>query len=830
MPLLNHTIKNISQGVSQQSDEERFETQVEEMINCNPDIALGTFRRNPIRVFDNNFALGARGPMVSIQDTPSGIHVYGNNGDWGYEPQVIAFWQGNFRYDSAYTTDEYQTGSNPVSSGKDVKNLDAAGANWDVANDDGYLLNGTEYDKLKFITLKSTTLVLNPNVPVATTKVDPTYTYNLYESVAFYWVKDTTQLLVSTTTSGDVTTNDYNGYEYKITLGGTTVSTQASSATGIMTPEEIAADLAAKLTAATTYIIVQHGPFIAMVRSSLLPVTDFSYSDSNSNRASVGWVKQIDDSSRLPSYLPSDLVNDVKTQLSTTKQPVVYITGGSNDDIGYWLEAEQENTVSDGLWVESCDPTSKEYLDPSTLPHILYIDDSYQPYYGQCTSANLTTLGLDMKGLDELGRLYGDTTTAKTPSIVGHTIKSMSYIQSRLVLVSESSFVMSEAGREFSFYPQSVRAALETDTIDISPSTTINNTLINIVEMDRAVLLFGTTAQFQIGTTDTAMSPSNVSLTIVSNYYIKDVEPRVFGSSIIFTSERNTYYSDIYAYRLSNKITKKYTADRLNLQAPNYITGFNKIITNYNARKILLPTIYDAYVCEFVDEKETTIQTALHKWEYPQGFDVLDIWSLESSIYILGKYNNTCYVYLQNLVADPTLDPEQYSYHRQQDEPEKAYLFDFINYDLTKLVDYTSSIKFSKFEVKDNDSIGTVVGETILKTLELTFKDSSKYQVEIDNTDMYDILPDTPFKDGVWHDGRYVNPVYTDYVWDDTQYWRDDGAVVSIKYIDTNYIPLNSRIDNTSITFKNNEDQPYTTFRLNTLNYEVFFYQRSQRY
>jgi len=46
--LVNHTLENLAQGVSQQFAEARFESQVEDMTNCIPSVSRGVLRRNPL--------------------------------------------------------------------------------------------------------------------------------------------------------------------------------------------------------------------------------------------------------------------------------------------------------------------------------------------------------------------------------------------------------------------------------------------------------------------------------------------------------------------------------------------------------------------------------------------------------------------------------------------------------------------------------------------------------------------------------------------------------------------------------------------------------------
>jgi len=46
--LLNFSLKSITDGVTEQYEEARYESQVEEMLNCVPSVVHGVTRRNPV--------------------------------------------------------------------------------------------------------------------------------------------------------------------------------------------------------------------------------------------------------------------------------------------------------------------------------------------------------------------------------------------------------------------------------------------------------------------------------------------------------------------------------------------------------------------------------------------------------------------------------------------------------------------------------------------------------------------------------------------------------------------------------------------------------------
>jgi hypothetical protein len=197
--LINHTLPNINQGVSQQHDESRQETQVEEMINCIPDISRGIFRRNPFSTIATS--------TTTFDDTPNFYtHIFNRSVDETYQVSING--EGDLL----------------------VKDTADGTTKLSVTADSYLTTTGTDpypntYDSFSALNIKDFIFLVNKNKVVDyTAAVDGTADSEL--SKAVYWIKDTTAIVTDSFTKGTTddtsTVSNYEGYTY--TLNGVSVT------------------------------------------------------------------------------------------------------------------------------------------------------------------------------------------------------------------------------------------------------------------------------------------------------------------------------------------------------------------------------------------------------------------------------------------------------------------------------------------------------------------------------------------------------------------------------------------------------------------------------
>jgi len=136
--------------------------------------------------------------------------------------------------------------------------------------------------------------------------------------------------------------------------------------------------------------------------------------------------------------------------------------------------------------------------------------------------------------------------------------------------------------------------------------------------------------------------------------------------------------------------------------------------------------------------------------------------------------------------------------------------------------DYVSSIKLSKFHVKDANGNGTNRGRTQIRTIQIATKDNSKFMCSIYNR-KFSTNPDQTtwmIKSGFWDDTG---------TWVDSNVWKDAYPLYIRNYYDDDKISVMSNSNDVQIEIKNNDEEPSTGFELSTVDIEALFFQRAMR-
>lgn len=248
MGLVNQTIPGLYNGVSQQPDELRLDTQVTEMINCYPTLVQGVQKRNPTvaHATDNTVP------------TDAFIHIYDRGA--GDEQYIIVVKDGQFKvYDENGTQAQ----------------------DW-VTNSYFDLPTGAKANEsFSAVTVGDTTFIVNKTKTVAMSSAvdnndDPNWDTNFY-----YWVKRTTEIRYGTDNNSEA------GYHYYIYNNSSQVAT-ATGTDGVSITSSLASSIG------------------GTARGSVLRKTgagNYSGADSWGNQASEAWVG----SARKLQDLPSDL-------------------------------------------------------------------------------------------------------------------------------------------------------------------------------------------------------------------------------------------------------------------------------------------------------------------------------------------------------------------------------------------------------------------------------------------------------------------------------------------------------------------------------------------
>ena len=252
MGLINQTIPGLYNGVSQQPDELRLDTQVTEMINCYPTLVQGTQKRNP----------AVRKAIDTTVPTDAFIHVYDRGA--GNEQYIIVVKEGQYK---VYDEDGVQAQDWVTDSYLDLPT--GAKAN----------------ESFSAVTVGDTTFIVNKTKTVALDAATDDNGDPNWDSTFFYWIKRTTEIRYGTDN------NSSKGYTYY-------VYNAAGSIVGTVTGSDGVA-LASSM--ATAIGGTSHGSVVRKTGAA-----SYSGSDSWGNQASEAWVGK----ARKLQDLPGDLGYD----------------------------------------------------------------------------------------------------------------------------------------------------------------------------------------------------------------------------------------------------------------------------------------------------------------------------------------------------------------------------------------------------------------------------------------------------------------------------------------------------------------------------------------
>mgnify|MGYP000111273244 FL=1 len=305
MGLINQTIPGLYNGVSQQPDELRLDTQVSEMINCHPTLVQGTQKRSPTvhKSTDNTVP------------TDAFVHVYDRGA--GDEQYIIVVKDGFYKiYDENGVDKQDWNADEPVPTYPIPYLQIPAGAK---AN-----------ESFSAVTVGDTTFIVNKTKTVAMDSATSDNGDPNWDTTFFYWIKRTTEIRYGTNNGSA------KGYTYYIyNASGSLVGTYEGS-DGVNIATDLATDIGG----------TSHGSVVRKTGAA-----SYSGADSWGNQASEAWVGK----ARKLQDLPGDLGYD---------GAVIEVTGDDKSGFDNFYVK-----FSDGVYLETYKPNQQNSINNSTMPH-----------------------------------------------------------------------------------------------------------------------------------------------------------------------------------------------------------------------------------------------------------------------------------------------------------------------------------------------------------------------------------------------------------------------------------------------------------------------------
>lgn len=575
--LINHTLANIAGGVSEQFEEARFETQVEEMINCIPSISKGIVRRNPLKFLSKILDVPYSDIYMHTYNRGDGSkYIVGiGNGAWG----VIDGVTGTLINRGTSTYLELPVGYVPRTSFSTV-----------TVGDFTFVLN-----KTKTIRKAAT--------------IDGTVDSHLKTGV--YWIKKTSNVV----TQQDPNTGSATIEGYRYVLNG--VGVTSTNTTSTLRGEQIAASLAAAL--GTGY--VASGP---VVYKKNMNVSDtWEWSDSFGNEASFGFKGKAKALTDLPINLPIAL-NGL----------IVNVTGGTEGQFDdFYLRYENQT------WEETRKPGMANTLDASTMPHCFVRGSDGNFYLSEYTSTSLQTIpGLSTTEQGWKPRQVGNEDTAPDPSFIDKKGTDILFYKNRLCIIADDSVVLSELGEYGNFYATTVRGIPDTDPIDLVVASTTVANIFGAVPTSNSLILFSDTAQYVLTSGGQALTPQSAQIEVASRYNVSNkCKPIGLGNKVFFTASSGDN-TQLFAYQI-NEGQLPTSAVQLSTHIPNYLPKNVELMIGHSILGYIFMWSKEEadtiYVLNISDNGQQLTQIAFHKWVLPTDLEYMSI--VDNELLIMFK-------------------------------------------------------------------------------------------------------------------------------------------------------------------------------------------------
>ncbi len=632
MPLINNSLPNLVQGVSQQPDVLRYDGQCEIQENAVSSILKGLQKRPPVEVISKLFDAPAGDEDDDILKEGF-ITFIERTSDEKYVVILEGIKLRVFRIELA------EGSLTPTEASISVNGVNYP-AGYPLTADD-YIYSATSHQNIKALTIGDTTLMVN--TADAVEKSTET-TYDLADE-AYVFIKQ----------------GDYEK-EYTITVGATEYmrlsdsDDHAVNASAAQIRDKFFNSPRTNLT--NSHVNETGGAFAAGLATKVgetgillnlsaggFNSTDVSVSDGLSN-SGLGLVyKEVDSITDLPKFCLNDFTVKVRGDAELTQ-----------DDYYVKFETNNGQYEGNGSWIETVGPSEFYKVGAGTPVQLVN------------TAENVFVL----RGMPFGERKAGNNDTNPFPSFVSNNINNLFLFKNRLGLLSRDAVIFSESGfggsangtpyyvnssgdgvhadghyyplyvdssviygafteYEFDAFPNTkfympdnnantaeVSAPLDetilafTDEANITVATTIQafnffrTTVTDLLDSDpidvtvsnreitnlRAaqpfqenLTIFSDTAQFVLKGGD-LLTPRTVSISQVTNFdYTKTVEPLPLGSYLYFPFDRGSH-TGLREYTI-NSTTDVYDSDEITQAVPQYIPNDLLSLTGSNSEGLI---------------------------------------------------------------------------------------------------------------------------------------------------------------------------------------------------------------------------------------------------
>ncbi len=314
-------------------------------------------------------------------------------------------------------------------------------------------------------------------------------------------------------------------------------------------------------------------------------------------------------------------------------------TDGNNDDTFFTFTQEVSGFGNEGVWQESVKRGIEYSFDNTTMPHLL----TYNAVADEFTFAAVTWDTRDA----------GDDTTNPLPSFIGRTVQDLASFQGRMVILTDSTLVMSKNQNASDFWKGSATLTADDDPIDMGSTSKLANNLTYLIPHNRDLVVFSDNAQF-IVFGRTSLTPSNASLVLSTEFQVNlDVRPQLSGKNITFLADYGNFSSvrEFFTEGTSDANDSDPITKHVNRYIPNGMTTISSS-SNYDT-VIVHGRDTKAYLYQFLVDKQELLQSSWSTWLFKQTlvYSYFD----KSTLYLITRCAANC-VTLATLKFDNEVD------------------------------------------------------------------------------------------------------------------------------------------------------------------------------
>jgi len=582
MPLINGSIPNMINGVSQQPPSLRLRTQAELQENALSSVVAGLVKR------------------------PCTTHVAELTSLNGLN--VSSAFVHTSRRDASTLNNLIVTNNSGTAN---LQLIDKDGNSLSVTGSTAYLNSATNpQEDLAAVTVADVTYILNKKQGVS---IDPATTplqasNRRYEALVYVKQGDyrTTYTLKVRRPSGSYSTQSYTtGYSTNDSTSATNAA-EASIKTDNIATQLMGISLPSGVNK-TQYNNVIH----------LYSDTDFEVvaEDSRGNAQLLAFKEETLDFKKLP----PDGANGF----------IIRITGDNAKGQDDYYVKLSTGTVGQGVWKETVAPGITYKFNATTMPHQLRRTGATTYVFEPITWAE---------------RECGDDDTNPFPVFAEDnlSLNDIFFHRNRLGFLYDENIILSESGEfdAYNLFRKTVLTTLDSDPIDVAVSNNQVSILKHAVPFNESLLLFSDQTQFKLNALD-YLAPDTVTIDVSTQFEASLKAKPVGAGRYVFFPVRRGKWSGLREYFVDVDTETNDAAD-ITAHIPKYIEGeIVKLEASSNEDTILAVT--DAkpntlYIYRYYWQGKEKLQASWSNWTF--GGDILDVSFDKSDINLLIKYSD----------------------------------------------------------------------------------------------------------------------------------------------------------------------------------------------